>query len=208
MRYATILAVGLLLISSAASAQAPADGSRTTVIYFVRHGQVVPAHPAPLSAAGRLRANSFARTVSGVRFTHVFSSHTLRAYQMVERVAQEQNLSVRQLPQPGARLDGGVVSDSTPSTVAITPLLEALRALPPGSSALVGVNSNNIYALLNGLGVPVGTTADPCTRGSTCVPCLSNACFPGGDDQLWILVISPGAKVPRLIELRYGGADQ
>jgi hypothetical protein len=205
---ATFPMVASVLVAAVGRAQAPADGGGTTVIYFVRHAEVEPIYPTPLSAPGKARARTFAHAVSGVRFTHVFSTHTLRAYQMVEPVAQEQNLQVRQFPRPGARLGTVVVADSTPAKIAVAPLLGALRALPPGSTALVGVNSDNVYALLNGLGVPVATTGDACAVGSTCVPCLTNACFPGGYDQLWVLVVVPGSQIPRLIELRYGGGAQ
>jgi hypothetical protein len=197
--------LGPLLVPVADVAQAPDSTSRITVIYFVRHGEVDFSQPTfPLNANGQRRADAFTRAVRGVAFTHVFSSHTTRARQMVEATAQDRQLPIRQLPMPGTRLDSGIVSDRTSSRVAIAPLVEALRRLPAGSNALVGVNSDNIYALLNGLGVPVATAAHPCTTGSTCVPCLTNACFPGGDDQLWILLLDPGAKLPKLIELRYG----
>ena len=202
--HAALAMVSPFLVPATGLAQAPADGGRTTVIYFVRHAEVEPVYPTPLSEAGKVRARTFARTVSGVRFTHVFSTHTLRAYQMVELVAQDHNLPVRQLPQPGTQLGTVIVADSTPANMAVAPLLGALRALPPGSTALVGVNSDNIYALLNGLGVPVAASGGACTKGSTCVPCLTNACFPGGYDQLWMLVVVPGSQTPKLMELRYG----
>ena len=202
------LAVGA---ASALTAQATGSGvvprvrSSPTLLYFVLHAHVDPTSPAfPLSAEGRLRADAFARAVSAVSFTHVFSSHTTRARQMVEPVAQAQKLVVRQVPALGEMIDGAAVSDATRSQVATAPLVETLRRLPAGSTALVGLNSDNIYAVLNGLGVPAATPAQPCTAGSTCVPCLSNACITPSFDQLWILVLAPEAKVPRLIELRYG----
>jgi phosphohistidine phosphatase SixA len=202
------LAVGIALVPATVPAQAAAPVGPVTIIYFVRHAQVDPTEPTfPLNALGKTQAEIFARTVRGVQFTHVFSSHTTRARQMVEPVARDRNLPIRQLPQPGSRLDTVTVSDRTTSRAAIAPLLGALRELPAGSSALVGVNSDNIYALLNGMGVPVATAAHPCTPGGTCVSCLTNACFPGGEDQLWILVAPPGS-APRLIELRYGVTER
>jgi hypothetical protein len=205
-RLVALVTLGLLIPAAGGLAQAPAANSQVTIIYFVRHGEVDPSQPTfPLNANGQRRADAFTRAVRGVAFTHVFSSHTTRARQMVEAAAQDRQLPIRQLPLPGSRLDSGIVSDRTSSRVAIAPLVEALSGLPAGSNALVGVNSDNIYALLNGLGVPVATAAHPCTTGTTCVPCLTNACFPGGDDQLWILLLDPDAKLPKLIELRYGG---
>ena len=204
MRYTAAVTAGLLLAPSTSFGQS-AQAHHTTVIYFVRHGEIDPTLPTtPLNEAGRLRARAFARTVGSVQFTHVFSSHTSRARQMVEPVAESLRLSIQQWPRPGTRWDTTVVSDHTPSNVAVAPLVEALRALPAGSTALVGVNSDNIYAILHGLGVPTATPASPCSKGSTCVPCLTRACFPGGEDQLWILIIDPAVSLPMLIELRYG----
>ena len=204
MRYAAALAIGFLVSPHTGISQ-NLQGHHTTVIYFVRHGEVDPTDSTfPLNEAGKLRARVFARTVSSVQFTHVFSSHTTRARQMVEPVAENLHLPIQQLPRPGGRVDSAVVSDRTPSRAAVEPLVEALRALPAGSTALVGVNSDNVYAILNGMGVPAATVGSPCVTGSTCVPCLSNACFPGGEDQLWILIVNSPATLPRLIELRYG----
>jgi hypothetical protein len=209
MRYAWALLIGSLLTPTSGLAQTPAQSPQATVIYFVRHGEVDPALPTfPLSEAGKRRAGVLAQTVASVDFTHVFSSHTTRARQMVERVAQERQLPVRQLPVPGTRLDGVVVTDSVPSRAAIRPLVEALQTLPAASRVLVGVNSDNIYALLHGLGVPTASPAAPCAKGATCVPCLTNACFPGGEDQLWILVVAAGSTLPALIELRYGATGR
>lgn len=205
MRQARGVTIALLLMPVAGLAQAPPQSSEPTVIYFVRHGEVEPASPTfPLSDAGKRRAGVFARTVADVDFTLVLSSHTTRARQMVEPVAHKRQLVVQQLPPPGTRLDGVVVSDSTPSRAAVGPLVEALLGVPQGSRILVGVNSDNIYAILHGLGVRSATAENPCMRGATCVPCLTNACFPGGEDQLWILVVAGGTKRPTLIELRYG----
>jgi hypothetical protein len=187
------------------SGRPAAEATRPTVVYFVLHAQVDPAQPTfPLNPDGRLRADAFARTVRSVAFTHVFSSHTTRARQMVDPVAQDHQLVVRQLPEPGTSIDGSVVSDRTASRVAIVPVVDALRELPRGSSALVGLNSDNIHAVLNGLGVPAATPDRPCTTGSTCVPCLTNACITPTYDQLWILILDPHRPLPTLIELRYG----
>lgn len=205
MQTASMIMVGLLLGQAGSMPQQPPQGDEVTVIYFVRHAEVDPTQPTfPLSAAGRLKADALARAVSAVRFTHVFSSHTTRALQMVEPVALVRNLPVLQLPRPGVQLDSTLVSDRTSSRAAIGPLVEALRALPPGSRALVGVNSDNVYAIMNSLGVPAGTPDQPCPTGGNCVPCLTNACASPRFDQLWLIVLKRGAIPPTLIELRYG----
>lgn len=188
-----------------AAAHSRADSSGTTIVYFVRHGEVEFTHPNfPLNEAGKRRAAAFARTVGAVAFTHLYSSHTTRAKQMLDAIAARQSLTIRQLPEPGTRIDGKVVSDTTPSRLAVPLLVDAIRALPPGSTALVGVNSDNIYGVLHGLGVPAATPERPCKTGSTCVPCLTNRCFPPEYDHLWILILPPAPDPPRLVELRYG----
>jgi hypothetical protein len=207
VRHVTATIIVLLLSTTAVPAQ-QSPGDDVTIIYFVRHAEVDPTQSTfPLSAGGRLKADAFARAVSEVRFTHVFSSHTTRARQMVEPVALARTLPVQQLPAPGTRLDTTVVSDRTSSRVAIAPLVEALRALPPGSRALVGVNSDNTYAIMHGLGVPVGTAEQPCVSGRTCVPCLTNACASPRYDQLWLLIFRRDAPQPVMIELRYGATS-
>ncbi|HEX6250894.1 MAG TPA: histidine phosphatase family protein [Gemmatimonadaceae bacterium] len=200
-----VVMLGVLLVPAVAFSQQPLEDGDVTVIYFVRHAEVDPTQPTfPLSAAGRLKAEALARAVSEVRFTHVFSSHTTRAREMVEPVAFARNIPVQQLPQPGARPDSTVVSDRTSSRAAIEPLVHALRQLPAGSRALVGVNSDNVYAILNGLGVPEGSAEQPCLSGRTCVPCLTNACASPRYDQLWLLILRRETPAPTLIELRYG----
>ena len=75
--------------------------------------------------------------------------------------------------------------------------------LPSGSVVLIAANSDNIYGILNRLGVPVD---QKCRVGAMCVPCLTNSCFPGADfDRVWYLVIEPGRAKPMvMIETRYG----
>ncbi|HSJ64249.1 MAG TPA: histidine phosphatase family protein [Gemmatimonadaceae bacterium] len=208
MRCSAALALCLVFGPGQAYGQRVADSGEPTVIYFVRHGEVefIPPH-FPLNTVGKRRAQAFARTVTDVRFTHLFSSHTTRARQMLETIAERQQLPIRQLPEPGSPIDGAIVDDRTPSRVAIPLLVEAIRALPPGSTALVGVNSDNVFAILHGLGVPVASAERACTTGGTCVPCLTNKCFPDRYDHLWILFLGPDGASPKLIELRYGDAE-
>ena len=109
MRFIAVVVVGLLFTHSGAVAQQPSESDDVTVIYFVRHAEVDPAQPTfPLNHAGRLKADALARAVSEVRFTHVFSSHTTRARQMVEPVALARNLPVQQLPMPGTQRDWAI----------------------------------------------------------------------------------------------------
>lgn len=208
MRSVGVLVLWTMLAVGESAAQLRPDSSSTTIVYFVRHAEVEFTHPNfPLSEAGKRRASEFARTVGAVTFTHFLSSHTTRARQMLEAIAKRQESTIQQMPEPGTRIDGKVVSDTTPSRLAVPLLIDAIRALPAGSTALVGVNSDNIYAVLHGLGVPVATPERPCTTGSTCVPCLTNKCFPPEYDHLWMLILPPAPEKPRLVELRYGVAN-
>jgi len=177
-----------------------------TVIYFVRHGENELSTPnQALTQQGEARAHIFTVTVRDIPFGHVLSSHTTRSRQTVEAVAKARGLSVIQLPKPGSIVDGSTINDKTPAKVAIKPLVEALHQLPSGSTALVGVNSDNVYAILNGLGVRVASSDRPCSLVSTCVPCVDNTCFPRDEfDNLWILIVDSVGQPPHLIHLRYG----
>jgi hypothetical protein len=130
----------------------------------------------------------------------------MRTRQTVEPVAAVRKLQIVQLPAPGSMLDGQLVTDSTSRQAAIEPIANAMLKLPAGSVALVAANSDNIYGILNRLGVPVAATGQKCAVGSMCVPCLTNDCFPGDDvDHLWYLVIETGrAKPLMMIETHYG----
>ena len=197
---------GLTVIGAAQAPQAA--GNKQTVIYFVRHGESNEADAAdpthPLTAKGLERANVFGSSVREVAFTHVFSSHTTRARQTVAPAATDHGLGVTQLPKPGSFLNGAPVSDATPSRLAVEPLVQALRRLPAGSRALVGVNADNIFAVMSGLGVPVAPAGSSCAPGSTCVPCVTNSCYPVREyDRYWILILADAEPV-QLIALRYG----
>ncbi len=158
----------------------------------------------PLDAKGLARANALVRVLERVSLTHVFSSHTLRARQAVTPAAESQGLVVTPLPSLGSEVGGEVINGTSPSNLAAGPLAEALVALRPGSIALVGVNSDNLFGILNRLGVPLGTALEPCELGATCVPCLDNSCFPRREnDNLWVLVLSRADEEPTLIWLKY-----
>lgn len=175
-------------------------------IFIVRHAETDSSQPTvPLSTVGRQRADLLAPTLRGVKFTHLFATHTTRARQMLEVIASAQSLQIVQLPAPGAILDGQPVTDQTSRRAPIEPLATALLKLPPGSVALAALNSENIFAILNRLGVPVAAPDQACALGSMCVPCLDNKCFPPEFDRIWHLVLEPGRAAPLVfVELRYG----
>ena len=179
---------------------------QTVSIFIVRHAETDGTQPTvPLSVAGRQRADLLAPTLNGVTFSHLFATHTTRARQMLVAIAAKEGLQIVQLPVPGTVLDGQPVTDLTSRRAPIEPIAEALLKLPPGSVALVALNSENIYAILNRLGVPVAEPGKSCMTGHMCVPCLDNKCFPNEFDRLWHLVLEPGRATPlAYVELRYG----
>ena len=185
----------------------PLAQTQPVSILIVRHAEVDSSQPTvPLSAAGRQRAEVLAQTLRSVKFTHIFASHTTRARQMVEAIASAQRLTVIQLPLPGSTLDGQPVTDQTDRRAAIEPISTALLKLSPGSVALASLNSENIFAIINRLGVPVAPAGQSCAPGSMCVPCTNNSCYPRDEfDQIWHMVRESGRAEPLvLIELRFG----
>lgn len=176
-------------------------------IIIVRHAEVDQSQPTlPLSAAGRERAALLADTLRDVKFTHIFATHTTRTRQMAEAIAAKHGLKLVQLPAPGSSLEGETVTDQTSRRAPIEPVSAALAQLPPGSVALAVLNSENIFAILNKLGVPVASAGQSCAPGNACVPCTDNTCYPRDEyDRMWHLVREAGRNTPlAMIELRYG----
>ncbi|MBC5765599.1 hypothetical protein [Ramlibacter albus] len=115
---------------------------------------------------------------------------------MLDGIAQVHALEIVQLPKPGSMLEGQPVTDQTSRRAPIEPIAHALLSLPPGSVALAALNSENIYAVLNRLGIPV--------------PCTDNSCYPRNEfDHLWHIVLPAGQPRPlAFTELRYGSGWQ
>ena len=202
-RVASFAALGLLL-GCAGMEPGPVRHDGVVSIIIVRHAETNTTAPnLPLTPAGEQRAKLLTQTVRGVKFTHAFATHTTRARQMLDEIAAQHRLKVVQLPAPGSTYEGEVVTDKTTRRAPIEPVADALRKLPPGSVAIAALNSENIYAILNRLGVPV---VAGCTPGAMCVPCADNTCYPrDAYDHLWHVVLQPGqARPASLVELRYG----
>jgi phosphohistidine phosphatase SixA len=180
----------------------------TVSIFIVRHGETDPTQPKtlPLSSLGLQRADILASTVRGVSFTNAFATHTVRARQMIEKIALKNGLQVVQLPTPGSIVQGETVTDLTTRRAAIDPVSAALLKLPSGSVVIVALNSENIYAILNRLGIPTPKAGESCVVGTWCVPCLDNTCYPAKEfDHLWHIVLDQKRGKPiSFTELRYG----
>ena len=62
-------------------------------------------------------------------------------------------------------------------------MIAALQNVPSGSTVLVSANSGNLYAIMAGLGVPVGGCG---VDSDNCLPCKKKKCFPKKDfNHLW-----------------------
>jgi hypothetical protein len=159
----------------------------------------------PLTEAGRARAVLLTHTLQDIQFTHLFASHTTRSRDAIAGVATKQGLPIVQMPQPGSLYEGRPVTDQTTRRAPIEPLSKALLSLPTGSAALVGLNSENIFAILNNLGVPLPKDGKTCAAGSMCVPCTNNECFPRNEyNNIWYVVRDPAKKEPvAFLRIRY-----
>lgn len=212
IKWRTFFMAGCVALATQLWWPAPVHAQAQPVsIFIVRHAEADNTQPTiPLAPAGLQRVEILTQTLRGVRFTHFFSSHTTRARQMVEGMASMRGLTVIQLPVPGSIINGQPVTDSTDRRAPIEPISKALLNLPPGSVALVALNSENIYAILNRLGVPVTPSGQTCDPGNMCVPCTNNSCYPRTEfDHLWHVVRQSDRTEPlAFVELRYGAGWQ
>lgn len=201
---ATFITTILLTIASSAMAQ-----EALVQVYLVRHPETeaAPADPKAihLSNAGHQRAALLVSTLAAVRISHLFASHTVRTRETLDALARDRSLPVVQLPAPGSTINGQIVTDEISRREAIEPIARALLGLKPGSTAIVGLNSENIFAVLNRLGVPAAPVGQTCAVGALCVPCLNNSCFPPVFDRLWYVALRAGTPGPVVFtEVRYG----
>ncbi|CRZ15662.1 Histidine phosphatase superfamily (branch 1) [Mycolicibacterium neworleansense] len=177
---AATLACALSLTAGAGIGRAAPDRG-PTVVYIVEHGEPVFSDPAlPLSANGIHHGKAVAAVLHDVKFTNVYSSSALRSKQTVSYTAAPLGLPVVQLPNG---------DPSTPAEAAAEPIVQAVTNLPAGSTALVGGNTENIYRIINKLGIPV---VDGCSPNQQCVPCLDKTCFTANDlNSIWRVTIYP-----------------
>lgn len=155
-------------------------------IYVVRHPET-EAKPADLKAihlsdTGRKRAELLIPTLAGVRVSHLFASHTLRTHETLEDFAHDRSLPIVQLPQPGTTWKGQRVTDELSRQEAVDPIADALLALAPGSTAVAALNSDNIFGVLNRLGIPV----PPAGGTSPFAPARNNQWSSSSCDMEWV----------------------
>jgi Histidine phosphatase superfamily (branch 1) len=201
-----------LTSSSPTLSQTTVQNSLVT-IFVVRHAESRSLEADPeraLTPLGRERATQLTTTLKSVRFTHLFATHTARTRETVKEIAAIHKLAINQLPPPGAIIKGKLVTDDTPRSVAVEPISKSLLALPSGSIALVALNSENLFAVLNKLGVPIDPAGEECVLGSACVPCITGECFPRNDfDRVWLLIRDPRKnELSIFLEFRYGAGSK
>lgn len=193
LRLGALLVAGALLAACAGPGAAPE--AQNTTIYFVRHGEPnFKDSERPLLPEGHARAQRWVAYFKDVPVTHVYATHTDRTRDTVLPLATARGMKVVQFPPVGSELGGKIVVNSTSGSVATKPMVTALRALPPGSTAVVAGNSGNLYPIMAGLGVKSSTA---CTAERTdCLPCVTRKCFDGKRfDQVWKVVIERDGKV-------------
>lgn len=195
------LALSLTAFGLALGCAAPGSGApkkhypqeEVVSIYVVEHGlvdmSVNASKPLQLTDEGLRHKDAVTAAMSTVPLTDVFASHTRRSRQTVEDAAAAHSVAVVQLPTPGKLLNGQIVTDETPRVAAIQPISKALLHLKKGSNVLYAGNSENIYAILSNLGIPV---LQGCKADGMCVPCADKTCFDMSDTKaLWHLTIRP-----------------
>ncbi|MEA3412652.1 MAG: histidine phosphatase family protein [Pseudomonadota bacterium] len=175
-----------------------------THVYILRHAEADGRSPKQLlNDAGRARAEMLGDRFRKVEVTHVFATSTSRSFESVTPLARRHGLSVRRIPAPGSSVDGRiVVLDRGDPRIAIGPMLDTLRALPPGSTAVVGTDSASLFAIMAGLGVDI---RHDCPNYASCVPCGHGGCFPESEfDNLWLVIPDRDAGEAISSRIRYG----
>ncbi|HJR35530.1 MAG TPA: phosphoglycerate mutase family protein [Gemmatimonadales bacterium] len=125
------LTLGLPLPVTGAAAQA----SPPVTVFVVRHAEKGPENPdPPLSAAGHKRAEALARVLADARISAAFASEFKRTRETVAPLAAAGGFTTQVIP--AAALDS---------------LVGRVRALPPGSRAVVASHSNLVHLIVEKL---------------------------------------------------------
>lgn len=136
------LVMSLLLVVPLAGATAQ---SAPQTVFVVRHAEKGPENPDPsLTPAGQQRAAELAWLLIGAQVTAAFASEFKRTQETVAPLAAQAGLTAVVIP-------AGNMDE----------LIGQLRALPPGSRALVASHSNLVHLIVERLsGVKIPTLTD------------------------------------------------
>ncbi len=183
LRWLLIPLIGFAIANAAPLASSP-ESLRPTTVFVLRHAEADDSDPTNrnpgLSEAGVRRSQALARLLPASGITHTFCSEYRRTHDTLMPLAEkiEQELVEISARTPKAQI-------------------KALRALPPGSVAVVAGHSNTAPGLVEALGVEVSGVERHPQHG----PMLGHDEY----DRLFVVTISPSADVASaLVELRYG----
>lgn len=159
------------------------EGEPPVTVFLLRHAEKANEHTRDpdLTEAGEARAASLAELLVAAKVTHLFSTEYRRTRNTLAPLAKQTELEVE------------VVSAREPNQ-----LVQRLRGLPPGSTAVVSGHSNTTPALAAALGCELDGLHET-QRG----PMLGENEY----DRLFLLTLPPaGAKgvTGKVVELRYG----
>jgi len=88
--------------------------ARPVSILIVRHAEYDASQPTqPLTAVGQRRAELLVQTLRGVKFTHIFASHTTRARQMVDGIVSARGLTIVATPAKNSIVSGTSCAKAT-----------------------------------------------------------------------------------------------
>jgi len=183
LRCLLIPLLGLALGSSLELTSA-IESTRPTTVIVLRHAEADTSDRAnrnpDLSELGTARAEALAKLLSKAGVTHLFCSEYKRTHDTLLPLSVAQELDLVQ------------VSARSPEEQ-----IELLRALPPGSVAVVAGHSNTAPGLVEAL----GATPPGIERHAEHGLLLDHDEY----DRLFVVTLSPSAEVSTsLIELRYG----
>lgn len=138
---ATVLVAAVL---AAAGCAPRGGGTPETTVYLVRHAEraAAPANDPGLTADGEARARALAAELGCAGISRIF-------------VTPRQRTARTAAPLAGAR---GITPEVTPlgdsTSVHVAAVAAAIRALPPGTKALVVGHSNTVPRIVTALGGP------------------------------------------------------
>ncbi len=153
---AIVMGAGITLAARGIAAPAAATGgisnratepnrdlAAPTVVFLMRHAEKAkePATDPPLSEAGRARAQAVAELLGPAGVTHLFVTEFVRTQETLAPLATS-------VGKPLERVAASASNE----------LVAKLRALPPGSVAVVAGHSNTVPAIVRALGGTIDGT--------------------------------------------------